>query len=104
MPTTIPEVKQGQYLIIRVNGDEYTVANKPTLAAIYKRITCECVDTITLDQKRQIVMMVDDEAAVREPLKPVNHKATALYHARCRPGTTWPIRGDVAIVNDEDFA
>lgn len=36
--------------------------------------------------------------------KPVNAKATELYHAVCKPGTTHQIVGDVAIVNDEDFA
>jgi hypothetical protein len=36
--------------------------------------------------------------------KPVNPKATALYHATCKPGTTHQIVGDVAIVTDADFA
>jgi hypothetical protein len=36
--------------------------------------------------------------------KPVNPKATALYHAICKPGTLHSIHGDVAIVHDGDFA
>jgi hypothetical protein len=35
--------------------------------------------------------------------KPVNQKATALYHAVCRPGTLHQIHGDVVIVSDRDF-
>jgi hypothetical protein len=36
--------------------------------------------------------------------RPVNPKATELYHSVCRPGTTHEIVGDVAIVDDEDLA
>jgi hypothetical protein len=36
--------------------------------------------------------------------KPMNAKATELYHAICKPGTTHAIVGDVAIVDDEDLA
>jgi hypothetical protein len=36
--------------------------------------------------------------------KPVNAKATELYHQQCRPGTSHQIVGDVVIVPDEDFA
>ena len=39
-----------------------------------------------------------------KPRKPINEKATALYHANCRPGTTHQIVGDVVIVPDEDYA
>lgn len=100
----IPKIDRGQYLIVRADGREDLIDATPTLGAIYKAIGCDCVDTVTLDHKKQTVMLVDDEAAIRDPLKPINEKATALYHSRCKLGTTWSIRGDVAIVNDEDFA
>src|SRR5258708_28354330 len=100
MNAVLPRVQRGQYLILRINGNVKKVDEKPTLAKIYKEIGCECIDTITLDHERQLVMMVDDNGAITEPPKPVNDNATAMYHARCKPGTTWPIRGDVALVND----
>lgn len=37
------------------------------------------------------------------PRKPINPKATALYHSVCRPGTTHKIAGDVLITNDLEF-
>jgi hypothetical protein len=33
--------------------------------------------------------------------KPFNTKATALYHAICKPGTVHQIHGHVVIVNDK---
>ncbi len=48
-------------------------------------------------------MAVDDLGHVRVPPKPVNAKATQLYHANCLPGTTHQIVGDVVIVLDDDF-
>jgi len=47
------------------------------------------------------VMIVDD--AGHQKGLPVNAAATALYHARCLPGTTHQIVGDVVIVPDSDF-
>ena len=104
MDTILPTIQRGQYLILRANGNMKRVDEKPTLKAIYKAIGCDCIDTIMLDRERQLVMMVDDNGAITEPPKPVNENATIMYHSICRPGTTWPIRGDVALVNDEDFA
>lgn len=48
------------------------------------------------------VMLVDDNGLAKG--LPRNPEATRLYHAVCRPGTTQPIVGDVAIALDEDFA
>jgi len=42
------------------------------------------------------MMFVDDTGVIDG--KSVNPKATALYHAVCRPGTVWKIRGDAVIV------
>lgn len=49
-------------------------------------------------------MCVDDNGAITSPPRPVNPKATELYHKNCVPGTVWLIRGDVVIVPDVDFA
>ena len=95
-------IKRGTYKIIRVNGTEETVPERPTLPAIYKAIGCDTIDTVMIDRRSQIVMIVDDTGMIDG--KPANAKATALYHSVCRPGTVHQIHGDVAIANDEDFA
>jgi hypothetical protein len=94
--------KQGSFLIIRVDGSEELIGQRPSIAKIHKAIGCECLDMVTLDRKREIVMVVDDTGMVDG--KPVNAKATAL--AREAKGQPYPysIHGDVAIVNDRDFA
>ena len=99
---TIPEVKRGTFLVIRVNGDEEDHEEKPSIRKIYSVIGCDTFDTVTLDKKRKIIMLVDDTGMVDG--KPINPKATELYHSRCKPGTPFSIHGDVAIVNDSDFA
>lgn len=100
--SAIPEIKRGTYLIIRVDGTEVEIPQKPSIAKIHRDIECQGCDAVILDQKNMIVMIVDDTGMVDR--KPVNNKATALYHAICKPGTVHVIHGDVAIVNDEDFA
>lgn len=96
------DIRQGEYRVIRTNGLEELHEEKPTLDRIHKAIQCDTFDTITLDHNKEIVMLVDDTGMVDR--KPVNPKATALYHSICKPGTVWQIHGDVAIVNDKDFA
>jgi len=114
----IPHIKPGMYLLIRTDGSEELVSNAATLEGIYAAIGAQLCDCVILDRDRQIVMMVDDEGYDTEtvnhgngnfeikcirPRKPVNKKATELYHLRCKPGTTHQIVGDVAIINDKDF-
>jgi hypothetical protein len=91
----------GTYRVIRVDGTETVHQGKPPIAEIHRIIGCECLDTVTIDRRRQTVMFVDDTGMLDN--KPVNVKATALYHAVCRPGTIHQIHGDVVIVNDGDF-
>ena len=92
----------GQYKVIRVDGTETVHVGKPSVKAIAMLIGCDGLDTVTLDRRRQTVMFVDDAGMLDG--KPLNPKATALYHARCKPGTVHAIHGDVVIVNDGDFA
>jgi hypothetical protein len=94
-------VKQGTFIVLRVNGSEETHYEKPTLDLILGEIGADCMDTITLDPENQQVMVVDDTGIIDG--KPVNPKATALYLSICKPGTQGSICGDVAIVNDLDF-
>lgn len=96
------EQTAGEYRIIRINGDEYTVKAKPTIRAIADAIHAQTVDTVTLNRNTMVIMIVDDTGMLDN--KPVNPKATEL--ARQAFGQQYPhsIHGDVAIVNDEDFA
>ena len=99
------KVRRGEYRIIRVDGTEELVEEKPTFDRVYKAIGCDCVDTVILDKRTSLptqIMMVDDTGMIDG--KPVNPKATSLYHSICKPGTIWAIHGDVAIVHDGDFA
>jgi Domain of unknown function (DUF3846) len=107
VPTDIPSqenpFKVGeQYRVIRVDGTESINAGKPSTREIQRIIGCDCLDTVTIDRRKQTVMFVDDTGMIDG--KPVNPKATALYHSPCKPGTVWSIHGDVVIVNDRDFA
>lgn len=98
MSIQLPEVKRGTFLVIRANGNEedHKLANT---TQIRREIGAEVLDTVNLTFK--LVMLVDDTGMIDG--RPINQKATDLYHAKCVPGTTWPICGDVAIANDEDF-
>lgn len=95
-------VERGTYKIIRVDGSETMVSEKPTISKITRAIGCGCIDTVILDRRARVVMIVDDTGMVDG--KPVNPKATELYHGICRPGTVFSIHGDVAICHDGDFA
>lgn len=88
--------------IIRVDGSKETheISKESIFTKIYKLIGCTGGDGVDLHDGRS--MIVDDTGLIDG--KPVNHEATKLYHGVCRPGTTHPICGDVAIVLDEDFA
>ena len=86
--------------MIHVDGTEEMHYSKPTLDSIHKVIECDIYDAVTLDHKKEIVMLVDDTGLYT---KPINPKATALYRAICYPGTNGTIHGDVAIINDRDF-
>lgn len=88
--------------IIRVDGTEETLSLPA--ASVFTRLerllSASIFDTVNLHDGR--VMLVDDNGHAAG--KPVNEKATALYHSVCRPGATHQIVGDVAIALDEDFA
>lgn len=89
---------------IRTDGSEELLPNPIGIAEAQRLIGASTLDTVLLRHlgRPLQVMLVDDAGALTD--KPVNPRATELYHANCRPGTTWPIRGDVVIVFDEDYA
>ncbi len=109
-----------QRKIIRTDGSEELLPGPLSLEDLRETIHADSIDFVSLRHLGPYprwVMAVDDNAwetvtqtrgnvinviPVR-PLKPVNIKATDLYHANCLPGTTHPIAGDVAILLDGDF-
>jgi len=96
------ELTKGMRVVVRTDGTVEQLGGKQTLEQVYRNIDCTTVDAVNLRQ-HGLVMLVDDEGAVKVPPQIVNPTATELYHALCVPGTTWPIRGDVVICPDADF-
>lgn len=81
--------------IIRANGiEEFVEAN---YGEIEELIGAKALDTFRLRDGR--VVYVDDLG--HQSKRPVNKKATELYHGICRPGTTHVIVGDVAVIRSE---
>lgn len=101
--------------IYRTDGriERHYIPRRGMLRWCREQIGAEVCDTVSLPGGR--VMLVDDHGyesreEVRgnvttlvpvRALKPVNANATALYHAVCKPGTTFEIVGDVAVIIDE---
>ena len=88
------------FTIIRTGGAQEIKVERASIAAIEQLIGADCLDTVNLRDGR--VLLVDDNGIAKG--LPVNKTATELYHGVCRPGTTHEIRGDVAVVHDNDFA
>jgi hypothetical protein len=95
----------GQWKVARANGVIEVRLGKPTMKEVAAALGAKFLDTVNLrdvgGRITGVVMLVDDIGF--DNGKPVNKLATEIYHAQCRPGTTHPICGDVAIVNDADF-
>ena len=89
-------MEKGSYKVIRVDGTESIHQGKPGIAEIMRLIVCDGLDTVRIGARRELTMFVDDTGMIDG--KPVNPKATALYHAVCRPGMVHSIHGDVVIV------
>ena len=119
---TNPNVEPGTILIIRTDGTEHIIkrSSKGTLDKIKQAIKAEGLDFVRIGKAdwSDLVMAVDDfgwetitvvhsdnhmELKPVKANKPINPKATALYHAICLPGTTHQIVGDVAIMHDGEF-
>lgn len=97
----IESIQRGTFKIIRSDGSEDLVQGKPTIERIQQAINANTLDIVNL-RHDDLIMLVDDSGY--ESNLPVNEAASALYLKRCKPGTSWQIRGDVVLVNDLDFA
>jgi hypothetical protein len=87
-----------QHRLIRIDGTEQILETRPSFEEIRRLIGCDYLDTVTINRRRQTVMFVDDSGMIDG--KPVNSKATALYHAICKPGTVHGIHGHVIVLDD----
>jgi len=118
---TLPNVAPRTILVISTEGEDVVFRTPPTIRNIETLIGAKTLEFIRIGKAdgSDLVMAIDDrgyESTMVEvgdgryklqpvrALKPVNQRATELYHAICNPGTTHQIVGDVAIVHDEDFA
>jgi len=107
--------------IIYVDGTERELPAPVSMRELAQLIGAEALDTVNLRHlgEPRHVMVVDDQGYETEVIehspmhtelrptrarKPLNVKATRLYHANCVPDTTHQIVGDVAIVPDDDYA
>jgi hypothetical protein len=119
MPNPVVEPKT--FLVIRVDGTEETIKQKPTLGSIGRALRFDTFDFVRIGKAdgSDLIMAIDDNGYVTQtiersprsfeiipvrPRKPPNPKATALYHSICKPGTDHQIVGDVAIMHDNEFA
>jgi hypothetical protein len=61
----VEAIKRGEYKIIRVDGTEVLHEEKPVMGRILKDIGADLFDTVILDRKEMVVMLVDDTGHVR---------------------------------------
>ena len=89
--------------LIRTDGTEVPLDTPQSISSIQRLIGAECLDVVQLRHlgSPAWVMLVDDTGMIDG--RPVNAKATEMYHANCRPGTPYQIHGDVVIALDGDF-
>jgi len=87
-----------QHRLIRTDGTETILEKRPSFEEIRRLIGCDALDIVTINRRRQTVMLVDDTGMIDG--KPVNVEATRRYHRICRPGTIHQIHGDVVILDD----
>jgi len=126
---TMPDVPRGSFLVIRTDGSEETHelpafrdGSGPRVAAVKRALGFNVLDFVTLTRRGRtadLVMIVNDmgyeSRAVEDadgvtlvPVRarfPVNERATAIYHATCKPGSpgmAHEIVGDVAVIHDAD--
>ncbi len=90
--------------LLRADGTEEMLTGPHSIQDVQAMIGADTIDTVLLRSWGDPlhVMLVDDTGMIAG--RPVNARATALYHAQCRPGVTHQIHGDVVIVPDGDYA
>ena len=98
------DVHPGEYRILNVDGTESLIDERPTIRRLLLQIGAETIDCVTLRMTRPAIVMIVDDTGMLDH-KPVNQKASELMRAtRGGPDYPYDIHGNVAIVNDDDFA
>ncbi|KCB24871.1 hypothetical protein [Bordetella hinzii] len=87
--------------LIRADGTVTELNGPHAIEDVRSMIGADALDIVRLAD-RVHVMLVDDLGHPKGLA--VNAEATRLYHEVCIPGTTHPIRGDVVVVPDSDYA
>jgi hypothetical protein len=83
--------------IIHTDGHE-TLIPDGDWDAVHKELGTDILDHFTCTNGD--LVMVDDLGHGKR--LPINKKASELYWARCKPGTTHPIVGPVAVIPAKD--
>lgn len=118
----MPTFGENEVFVIRTDGREesYTInPDEAKMTTVRRALGFDSFDFVHFSSPRGlphcISMIVDDngykselvqngpssfELKVKEARKPVNEKATQLYHSICKPGTIHQIVGDVALIHD----
>jgi len=84
--------------VIYPDGTVAELNATPSIEAIRVTVGCRVLSSVKLADGVH-AMFMDDLFTDTRP----NPKATALYLARCKPGTETVIRGVVVVVPEEDF-
>lgn len=92
-------VPRGMFRIVRVNGTILLIHETPTLNEIRREVGADVLDVVSLGGAT--VMLLDDQGVAKD--LPDNEVATRLMRNRFGEGYPHTIRGDVVIVNDDDF-
>ena len=89
--------------LIHADGFLQLISKGLSLTEIKQLLGADTLDLVKLHENGSPlrVMFVDDDGHAKG--LPVNHLATAMYHANCRPGSDHVIRGDVVIVFENEF-
>ena len=89
--------------LIHADGFLQLISKGLSLNEIKQLIGADALDLVKLHEQGAPlrVMFVDDDGHAKG--LPVNHRATAMYHANCRPGSDHVIRGAVVIVFENEF-
>lgn len=86
--------------LIKTSGEVVELENPLPMEGIRAMLGAVALDTVLLADRKH-VMLVDDLSYAKE--LPINVIATELYWAKCIPGTTHMIRGNVVVTLDSEF-
>jgi hypothetical protein len=96
-----PHIEPGTWRIYRADGTQEEFTTKPSIRQVSSKLGYDTLDSVNLRGNGPTIMMVCDTGMIDG--LPSNAKANEFMQA-VNPGYPYPICGDVAILNDRDFA